>query len=294
MILLTYRTPAGLALGIKTPPGIVDVAAAAAALGPAGLPATPDAVIAAGSAAIPRLADLAARAAGRPELLCTEAELAYGPCVPSPGKIICVGHNYRRHVVESGATMPETPVLFSKFNNTIAAPGEAIPLPANAVEYDYEVELCAVIGKRTRYVSEADALSHVLGYCNANDLSTRDLQMRTSQWLLGKTQDKFMPIGPYLVTADEVGDPQALGLRCWVNGEQRQDSHTADMIFPVAYLISYISQYFTLEPGDLISTGTPEGVVIGMKEKVWLRPGDTTTVEIDKLGRLTNTFVAES
>jgi 2-keto-4-pentenoate hydratase/2-oxohepta-3-ene-1,7-dioic acid hydratase in catechol pathway len=173
----------------------------------------------------------------------------------------------------------------------VAAPGEPIPLPDNAVQYDYEVELAAVIGRRARYVSEGQALDYVLGYCTANDLSARDLQTRTSQWLLGKTLDKFMPLGPYLVTADQVPDPQNLALRTWVNGELRQNSNTSDMVFSVAQLVSYVSQYLTLEPGDVILTGTPEGVVLGMKEKVWLKAGDEVTVEVEGLGRLTNSMI---
>ncbi|GBL19357.1 2-hydroxyhepta-2,4-diene-1,7-dioate isomerase [Anaerolineae bacterium] len=211
--------------------------------------------------------------------------------LPHPGKILCVGLNYRRHAAESGMAAPLTPVLFSKFNNSIAAPDERVPLPANAEQYDYEAELAVVIGKRARNVSKRDALSYVFGYCNSNDLSARDLQMRTSQWLLGKTPDKFLPLGPCIVSADEVPNPQKLRIRCWVNGQQRQDSNTADMIFSIAHVISYASQYFTLEPGDVISTGTPEGVIFGMEQKQWLRPGDSVAVEVGDFGRLTNLMV---
>jgi 2-keto-4-pentenoate hydratase/2-oxohepta-3-ene-1,7-dioic acid hydratase in catechol pathway len=217
--------------------------------------------------------------------------LTIGPCVTNPEKIICVGLNYRRHAVESGLGIPTEPVLFSKFNNALAAHGEDVPLPTNANEYDYEVELGLVIGRTARYVSEEDALDYVCGYCTVDDLSVRDLQMRTSQWLLGKTGDKLMPVGPCLVTADEIADPQNLWLRSWVNGEPRQDSNTSDMIFSVAETISYISQYMTLKPGDLISTGTPEGVILGMEEKNWLKPGDEVCVEVEGLGRLTNKMV---
>ena len=189
--------------------------------------------------------------------------------------------------------IPETPVLFSKFNNSIAAPGEGVPLPSNAEEYDYEAELVAIIGKTARYVSVDDALDYVMGYCNGHDVSARDLQMTTSQWLLGKTLDKFMPIGPYTVTADQVGDPQTLSIRAWMNGDLRQDSNTGDMIFSVAECVSYISQYYTLEPGDIITTGTPEGVILGLEDKVWMKPGDEVTIEIEGLGRLTNPMVAE-
>jgi 2-keto-4-pentenoate hydratase/2-oxohepta-3-ene-1,7-dioic acid hydratase in catechol pathway len=211
--------------------------------------------------------------------------------VGTPEKIICIGLNYKRHARETGMAIPETPVLFSKFNNTLAETGESIPLPDNAVQYDYEVELGVMIGKEARYVSVDEALDYVFGYFTVNDLSVRDLQFRTSQWLLGKTPDKFFPTAPCLVTADEVGDPQSLGLSCWVNGELRQSSNTADMIFSVAECISYISQYMTLKPGDVISTGTPEGVVMGMMEKNWLKPGDEVVVEVEGLGKCTNRMV---
>ena len=296
MIILNFVTNTGLRLGVKTDAGVLDVAAALNALSPipgtVQVPTNVRTLLAGGQSAKKSLAAFVEYALQNRDSGVTwvraEEQLHLGPSVPNPGKIICVGLNYRRHAAESGLEPPETPVLFSKFNNAVAAPGEPIPLPGNAEQYDYEVELAAVIGRWTRYVDQADALSYIWGFCNANDISARDLQTRTSQWLLGKTPDKFMPIGPYLVSADEVDDPQSLDLRCWVNGELRQNSNTADMIFSVAELVSYISQYITLEPGDLISTGTPEGVILGMKEKVWLKPGDEVSVEVEKLGRLTN------
>lgn len=294
MILLTFRSANGpMALGVKTAQGVLDVAAAAAALGQSEVAFTPSAFYTAGSAALAPLQRLVEASAGRADLYHDEAALTLGPPVPTPGKIICIGLNYLRHAAESGAAPPSVPLLFSKFNNAIAAPNEPVPLPAVAKEVDYEAELCVVIGRRARYVSEADALDYVLGYCNANDVSARDLQMRTSQWLLGKTLDKFLPIGPYLVTADEAGDPTDMPVRGWLNGELRQNSSTADMIFSIAQIISYTSQYMTLEPGDIISTGTPEGVIFGMKDKVWLKPGDEYVVEIGNLGRLVNRFVSE-
>jgi 2-keto-4-pentenoate hydratase/2-oxohepta-3-ene-1,7-dioic acid hydratase in catechol pathway len=299
MILLQFKVGQDWHLGVKTEKGVVDVTAALSDTSisqrQAGVPSSIG-VVCAGGSAICEMLDgfvqhlLASDSASR--WLLDEATFTYGPCVANPGKIICVGLNYRRHAIESAMAIPTTPVLFSKYSNTIAAPGEQIVLPANAVEYDYEAELGVVIGRRAKNVSEQDALSYVLGYCNLNDLSARDLQFRTSQWLLGKALDKFSPIGPYLVTSDEVDDPQTLDVRCWVNGALRQNSNTADMIFNVAQLVSYISQYMTLEPGDVISTGTPEGVVFGMKEKIWLKPGDEVTIEIAGLGRLTNTMVA--
>ncbi|HOU15279.1 MAG TPA: fumarylacetoacetate hydrolase family protein [Anaerolineae bacterium] len=293
MILLTFQTDEGLFLGIKTEKGVLDVKAAATALNVA-VPDTPAAFYAQGMAALPVLEDLVVLALLSPECascLRDESTLIYGPCVPNSEKILCVGLNYRRHAAESGAKVPEVPVFFSKFNNALAAHGDAIPIPRGVVQIDYEVELAAIIGKPAKYVSEDEALDYVLGYCTANDVSARELQMRTSQWLLGKTSDRFCPLGPYLVTADEVGDPQALFTKSWLNGELRQNSNTADMVFTVAQIISYASQYMTLKPGDVILTGTPEGVILGMKEKVWMKPGDEITVEVEKLGKLTNRLV---
>lgn len=274
--------------GISTDRGIVDVSAAGQALG-VDVPSSVADLAQTGFGPLRKIVD---SIKGSESWLLDPAGVKSGPVVTDPGKIICIGLNYARHAAESNLPIPESPVVFSKFNNTLAGHGEDIPLiDGVASQFDYEVELCAVIGKRAKNVSEADALGHVLGYCTANDLSVRDLQSRTTQWLLGKTPDKFFPIGPYLVTADEVGDPQALRLTCKVNGETRQDSNTADMIFTVAELISYCSQYFTLEPGDLITTGTPEGVAMGRADKPWLKKGDLVEVEVEKLGILTNTMV---
>ena len=233
-------------------------------------------------------------ATSQPDLAQPLSAVQLAAPVRKPGKIICIGLNYRRHAMEAKMAIPQTPILFSKFNNSIAAPGEPIPLPAVACEYDYEAELAIVIGKPARDVSEDEALDYVFGYCNANDLSARDLQFRTNQWLLGKTLDKFLPLGPYLVTADEVGDPNNLAIRCWVNGELRQESDTGDMIFCVEELVSYLSKFFTLEPGDVICTGTPEGVIMGRQERIWLKPGDEVSVEIERLGRLVNDLEGEN
>lgn len=276
MKLLTFKTSQGLHVGIQTNKGVIDTAM------------VPDNFFSQGVTALATLRELETNASDFIE----EASLDLGPCVPNPGKILCVGLNYLKHAKESGLETPKTPVLFSKFNNAIAANNEDVPLPSNAVEYDYEAELVVVIGKRAKNVSEADALDYVLGYCNGNDISERDLQFLTGQWLLGKTLDKFMPIGPYLITADEAGDPSNMQVRCWLNGELRQNSNTSDLIFNVAEVVSYASQYMTLEPGDIISTGTPEGVIFGMNPKVWMKPGDETVVEIGTLGRLSNKMVA--
>jgi len=287
MKLLTFHRNNTLQLGIRTEAGVIDVARAAN--GQAGIPLTMDAAIRGGAEALKALHSLTDQPT--PNWILNEQALQPGPCVGTPEKIICIGLNYKRHARETGMAVPEAPVVFSKFNNALAGTGEPIPLPNNAVQYDYEVELGVVIGKEARYVGVAEALDTVFGYFTTNDMSVRDLQFRTSQWLLGKTPDKFFPTAPYLVTADEVADPQNLKLYCWVNGELRQNSNTADMIFSVAECISYTSQYMTLKPGDVISTGTPEGVVLGMAEKNWLKPGDEVTVEVEGLGQCTNQMV---
>jgi 2-keto-4-pentenoate hydratase/2-oxohepta-3-ene-1,7-dioic acid hydratase in catechol pathway len=295
MRLLTFKSYKGLSLGIKTEQGVLDVRAAALALDRDDVPVTPATFYAQGTAALPDLASLAEEALQRAHgaaWMLDEADLTLGPCVHNPEKILCVGLNYRRHAAESGAQVPDVPVLFSKFNNALAGHGEPVPLSDAAREYDYEVELAVVIGRAAKNVTVERALDVVLGYCNANDISARDLQTRTSQWLLGKTMDKFCPIGPTLVTADEVADPQLMVTRSWLNGELRQNSNTADMVFTVAEIISYASRYISLKPGDVILTGTPEGVILGMKEKVWMKPGDTISIEVGNLGVLTNPLVA--
>lgn len=227
------------------------------------------------------------------EFVVEESTLTLASVLQRPSKIICVGLNYRKHAEESNMAIPEFPVLFNKFNNSLAAHNEEISLPEDSSENDYEAELAIVIGKETKNVSDESALNYVFGYCNANDLSSRDLQFRTNQWLLGKALDKFCPIGPYLVTADEVGNPNDLEIKTYVNGELRQNSNTSDMIFNCKEIISYISRYITLSPGDVILTGTPEGVILGLpeNERVYLKPGDEMIVEIEKLGKLYNKIV---
>lgn len=217
--------------------------------------------------------------------------IRYGRLFTRPGKILCVGLNYRRHAREVGMPVPKKPVLFSKFNNALSAHGDSIALPPDDIsrKIDYETELLVVIGKAARSVSEAEAGGHIAGYCVANDLSARDLQLESGgQWLIGKTLDGFAPIGPWFVSADLVGDPNALSVETRVNGEVRQSSTTADFIFNVQQIVAYISRHWTLEPGDIIFTGTPEGVIAGMpKEKqVWLKPGDVVESRIDRLGTL--------
>ncbi len=204
-----------------------------------------------------------------------------------PSKIICIGLNYRDHAAESGMAIPERPLIFSKWPNTLIGPGDAIVLPTLSDQVDYEAELGVVIGTRAAKVAVADALAHVKGYCCSNDVSARDVQLGDGQWARGKSLDTFCPVGP-LVPASQVPDPQQLRVRAILNGETMQDASTADMIFSVAEIISFISQGITLEPGDLILTGTPPGVGFARKPPIFLRAGDEITVEIDGLGSLSN------
>lgn len=224
-----------------------------------------------------------------------EESLSWAPCVTQPSKIICVGLNYKKHAEEVKLPHPEVPILFNKFPNALAGHKEEIKIPPVTNRVDYEVELGIVIGKEAKNVSKEEALDYVFGYCTTNDLSARDLQKQTGQWMIGKTSDGFAPIGPYLVTKDEIENPNQLELKTMVNGEVRQQSNTEDMIFSCEELISYISKHMTLHPGDLILTGTPEGVIIGMpkEERVYLKEGDEVTVEVEQLGSLTNTFTNE-
>jgi 2-keto-4-pentenoate hydratase/2-oxohepta-3-ene-1,7-dioic acid hydratase in catechol pathway len=205
-----------------------------------------------------------------------------------PGNIICVGRNYSGHIKETGAEVPKYPTLFAKLTSSLIGPNEPILLPLDSMMVDYEAELAVVIGRRCRRVSAEEALAYVAGYTCLNDVSARDFQQADGQWVRAKSQDTFCPMGPYLVTTDEIPNPQNLTIRCLVNGQIRQDSNTARMIFPVAELIAFISRGITLEPGDLISTGTPDGVGIAMKPPVFLQDGDQVVVEIEQVGRLTN------
>lgn len=214
--------------------------------------------------------------------------------IPKPGKIICIGQNYLEHAQESAASASPFPIVFAKYGNSVIAHGEPIIIPRCVEKPDYEGELGVVIGKRGRYIPEADALAWVAGYLPVNDVSARDWQKRTSQWMMGKAIDTFFPMGPALVTADEVPDPQALTLRTVVSGEVLQQGYTGNMIFTVAHLIADLSQVMTLEPGDVIATGTPSGVGFARTPPRWLRPGDVVRVEIDRLGALENPVVTES
>lgn len=209
-----------------------------------------------------------------------------GPCVGQVGKFVCIGLNYSDHAAESGLDVPPEPIVFMKATSAICGPDDGIELPRGSLATDWEVELAVVIGRHAKYVSEADALSHVAGYCVANDVSERDFQTkRAGQWTKGKSADTFGPLGPWLVTRDEVADPQALSLWLDLNGKRMQTGSTATMIFGVAKVISYLSQMMSLHPGDVISTGTPPGVGMGIKPApVYLKPGDRLALGIDGLG----------
>jgi 2-keto-4-pentenoate hydratase/2-oxohepta-3-ene-1,7-dioic acid hydratase in catechol pathway len=204
------------------------------------------------------------------------------------GKIVCVGMNYRDHAAEAGLDVPERPVLFAKWPNALIGPGDPIVVPAFTSEVDYEAELGVVIGRRVRDVDAGEALDAVAGYVCVNDVSARDVQFSDGQWTRAKSFDTFCPVGPRLVPAEEVPDPQALRIRCLVNGEVMQDSSTAQMVFGVAEIVAHASRGMTLEPGDLIATGTPAGVGFTRRPPIFLRPGDEVTVEIEGVGTLTN------
>jgi len=213
-----------------------------------------------------------------------------GPPIPDPDKIICLGLNYKRHAEEAQLKIPEVPMLFAKYRNTLNGPTSPIVLPAVSKEVDYEAELAVVIGKRGKDIPVGSALEHVAGYMAFHDVSARDIQMRTSQWLSGKTLDTFAPCGPALVI-NEISDPQNLNISTRLNGETVQNSNTKDMIFSVAESIAYISSLMTLEPGDIIATGTPEGVGFKRTPPIFLKDGDVVEVEVEKIGTLRNPVV---
>lgn len=217
-----------------------------------------------------------------------ESEIQFAPSVIRGRKIICVGLNYLKHANESRMDVPKVPLLFSKFDNTLIGHNHQVAHPKQTHQMDYEAEIAVVIGKQAKDVPEDAALEYVLGYTLANDLSARDMQFVTSQWLLGKTYEGFCPVGPALVTTDEVPNVSDMRIRCMVNGDLRQNGSTQQMIFSFATLISYISSHLTLEPGDVILSGTPDGVVFGKPEdeRVWLQPGDEVIIEAEPLGRL--------
>ncbi|MGC0314920.1 fumarylacetoacetate hydrolase family protein [Kitasatospora acidiphila] len=235
----------------------------------------------------------AALAEGSLPLLETSG-LRIGAPVARPGKVVCVGLNYRDHAEETGAAVPERPVVFMKDPATVSGPYDRVPIPRRSVKTDWEVELAAVIGRKARYLADpSEAADHIAGYAISNDVSEREFQLEYSaQWDLGKSCEGFNPLGPWLVTADEVGDPRTLRLHLAVNGKVRQDGDTKNMIFDVAYLVWYLSQYMVLYPGDVINTGTPAGVALGLPGNPYLRSGDVVELSIDGLGSQRQTFVS--
>lgn len=289
LTLLTMRRNSEYSLGVKTEKGILDVSAAARVLR-LHAPSTMDDLLQREQGpSLNALVIAATKSSAAQGAFLKEEAIEYGPVVSHPEKIVCVGLNYRKHAQEIGAPVPKQPVLFNKYNVALNHHNGTIKLPVEfAKKFDYEVELVMVMGKEAKNVSEADALSFVAGYCTGNDFTARDLQMETGgQWMIGKTPDQFAPLGPYLVTADQI-DPDNLKIECRVNGETRQSSHTSDFIFNSRHMISYISRYITLRPGDIIFTGTPEGVIMGRPkdQQVWLKPGDKIACSLEKLGEL--------
>ncbi len=247
------------------------------ALGAAGLDAAKAAMASAGAEAKKSLADV--------QLLAP---------VGDPQKILCIGQNYRDHCLEQNQPIPESAILFSKYPTAINDPEGTVTLPRIATQVDYEAELAVVIGKEGQNIPEAEAMSHVAGYMCSNDVSARDIQFADKQWVRGKSPDGFYPVGPYLVTADEVADPHNLNISLTLNGETMQTSNTLNLIFQIPYLIHYLSLTITLKPGDIISTGTPGGVGIFRKPPIVLKEGDTTAVTVEGLGTLVNHFKAEA
>jgi len=306
MRLVTFEAGTAQRLGAVVGERVIDLQAAAAALNArgrgtaeAGIPADMLGLLRAGDdglATVRSLLDAVGDAAGA-DASGYSYDLAIvrlrAP-VPAPNKILCIGQNYRDHVLEQNAKMPEKPIIFAKFTNTVIGPGDDIVHPTTTRELDYEAELVVVIGKTGKHIAREQAYEYVAGYMAGHDVTARDLQRGDGQWVRAKSQDTFAPLGPYLVTRDQIPDPQALDIKMWANGEVRQDSNTANLIFDVPHLIAFISEGMTLEPGDLIFTGTPPGVGAWRKpEPVFLQPGDETTVEVAGLGRLINRIVAD-
>ena len=296
MTFCTLRRDGEYTLGIRTAKGVLDVVRASKILGKSAPTTITEVLKGVDAAAFKAFVDEALASDGLISAFGAEDKVAFGPAVTNPEKIICLGYNYKKHVAEMHIATPTSPVLFNKFNNALNYHNGVINLPQSvAKKFDYEVELVIVIGRTARNVSEADALSYVFGYTTGNDFSARDLQFKTSQLMLGKTSDGFAPLGPWLVTADQIPDPQNLKLECKVNGVVRQSSNTNDMIFDCKTVVSYISKVWTLKPGDIIFTGTPEGVILGYapEKQVWLKPGDQVTTSIEKLGEHSFTLAPE-
>ena len=289
LTVLNMRRDGATALGVKTDKGILVVPEAAKMLKMHGPADVDDLLQHEDGPSLNWLVDVALRTGSARSAFIKEEGIEYAPLVTHPEKIVCVGLNYRKHAQEIGMTPGKVPVLFSKFNVALSAHNQPLKLPVDvAHKFDYEIELVMIIGKEAHNISEADALSYVAGYCTGNDFTARDLQLETGgQWLIGKTPNQFAPLGPYMVTADQI-NPDSLNLECRVNGETRQSSNTNDFIFNSRQMISYISRHITLRPGDIIFTGTPQGVIQGKPkdQQVWLKAGDKIACSVEKLGEL--------
>lgn len=294
MRLVSYSAPEGLRSGVLVGDRVVETASAARQAGLGEEPwidwasnrqviqADPEALARLDEAARTLAAGAASQSAVRPL-----ADVHLGPPIPDPGKIICLGLNYRSHAEEAGFTPPQVPILFAKFSNALNGPYDPILLPEVSREVDYEAELALVIGKICKHVDSASAYEYIAGYMALNDVSARDLQMRVSQWLSGKTLDTFAPCGPALVVG-EIDDPQNLAITTRLNGEPLQQGDTRNMIFPIPEILAYVSSLMTLQPGDIIATGTPEGVGFMRQPPIFLQPGDVVEVEIEAIGALRN------
>lgn len=288
MKLLHFVSNGQVRLGALLQSGVYDLADCAMLMG-LPLPASLNEAMAMAPEALRAALDLLERS---PSLAVPESSVIYAPCVPPPQKLLCIGLNYHAHVEESHMPLPMEPLVFGKFANSLSAHRQAVPMPQNSRCIDYEAELVMVVGRRAKDLPEAEALGCIFGYTVGNDLSARDLQMRTGQWLIGKSLDGFAPVGPYVVPLppERLGD---LAITCRVNGELRQSGNTGDMIFSCARIVSHLSHLMTLEPGDLIFTGTPAGVAMGYPEgsQPWLKAGDQVVCEIEGIGKLTTYLV---
>ncbi len=284
MKLLTFGPLSCPELGVMTDRGVVPLNRLAPSL-----PRDMTSLLAEWHNVSPRIHDLADNTK---EVLPVQ-EIDLRQPVLRPGKILAIGKNYAAHARETGADVPDKQIWFCKQPSAANGPHDAIEIPCVSNQVDYEAELVVVIGKRGRHIARETALSYVFGYCCGNDVSVRDWQKATPQWMLGKSFDTHAPFGPWITTADEIVDPQALDITCTVNGETRQSANTRDMVFSIAEQIAHVSQVMTLEPGDLIFTGTPEGVAMGMPEPKWLKAGDVVSVAIAGLGEIWNTCQLE-
>jgi 2-keto-4-pentenoate hydratase/2-oxohepta-3-ene-1,7-dioic acid hydratase in catechol pathway len=285
MKFVTFRAP-----GARQAPGVV-VGDTVVSLAPAGYGGMIH-VLASGPQGLAKIADFVHNPP--PQAMFPLASVRLLAPIPYPSKLICIGLNYRDHAAEGHNEIPKVPTIFSKFSNTVIGPGEAIVLPKNSTKPDYEAEFMFVIGKSGRHIAAEDWQRHVFGYTVFNDVSARDFQSVTSQWMIGKTFDTFAPMGPWLVSADEIPDPHALDISLRIGGEVLQHSSTRELIFKIPDLVAYLSSVVTLEPGDVVATGTPAGVGFARKPPRYLRPGDEVVIAIEGIGELRNPVVAES